>query len=80
MADKKPWGGDSKDEILEIIQKGGRPEKDSRIKKEHMDLIEQCWNQDPLKRPCLPDVKVALEKMLSAGAGSPQTQKTALKK
>ena len=75
MADERPWGGLSKEYILRAIRKGERPTAiPHNTIKEYADLMEQCWDQDPLKRPCMPDVKVALEKMLSEG--SSQSQKT----
>ena len=48
-------------EVLEFVQAGNRMLLSENIPKEIQDLIQQCWDQDPQKRPDF----VAISKLMT---------------
>lgn len=54
LEEKRAWAGYRKDTLKEIVLEGKRPAfvtKKSKLPKGLVDLIEECWDQDPAKRP-----------------------------
>ena len=49
---EKPWSGKSNDEILEALREGKRMELPKSFgPKVIIDLINECWKEDPHERP-----------------------------
>lgn len=49
--------------ILHVATKGLRPQLAPELPAEWSALIEQCWNDDPEKRPTFAEIQEILEKM-----------------
>lgn len=47
---------------------GARPEKLPVFEEKCWDLMQECWDGDPAKRPLLGDVEPRLMEIMSAGA------------
>lgn len=64
LSRKSPWDGLSKYEIYDCISEGQRPEfpKSEIFDKELVELIQNCWDQSPEKRPNFEDIYRSLSK------------------
>ena len=58
---KLPYWEKKNQEVLEFVKVGNRMIISEKIPKEIQDLILQCWDQDPEKRPNF----VAISKMVT---------------
>lgn len=53
-------------DILDLVQEGGRPPIDLVDHEEMAQLIQNCWNQDPEKRPPILEVVNAVDSIISS--------------
>jgi hypothetical protein len=50
---RRPWKDTKRSEIIERVKKGERPPilDSDKWSKAFRELVEDCWHQDPKKRP-----------------------------
>ncbi|KAK8376325.1 hypothetical protein O3P69_009755 [Scylla paramamosain] len=55
----------SKDQLWNCVRKGARPEKLPVFEEKCWDLMQECWDGDPAKRPLLGDVEPRLVEIMA---------------
>lgn len=60
---ESPYVGLKTTEVLEKIPEGFRMSIPESCPKNVFELIEQCWNQDPEKRPSFPEIEKKLKEL-----------------
>ncbi|XP_045121130.1 dual serine/threonine and tyrosine protein kinase-like [Portunus trituberculatus] len=55
----------SKDQLWNCVKKGARPEKLPVFEEKCWDLMQECWDGDPAKRPLLGDVEPRLMEIMT---------------
>ncbi|XP_033717942.1 ankyrin repeat and protein kinase domain-containing protein 1 isoform X1 [Tursiops truncatus] len=71
LTQKKPYSGFNMMTIMVRVAAGLRPSlqpvsDEWPAEAQHMvDLMRRCWDQDPKKRPCFPDITVETDTLLS---------------
>ncbi|XP_070479229.1 ankyrin repeat and protein kinase domain-containing protein 1 isoform X1 [Equus przewalskii] len=71
LTQQKPYSGFSMMTIIVRVATGGRPslqpvsEEWPGEAQQMVDLMKRCWDQDPKKRPCFPDITVETDMLLS---------------
>ncbi|XP_008589663.1 PREDICTED: ankyrin repeat and protein kinase domain-containing protein 1, partial [Galeopterus variegatus] len=71
LTEKEPYSGFSMMTIIIRVAAGMRPSLQPVSSKwpgeaqQMVDLMRRCWDQDPKKRPCFPDITVETDMLLS---------------
>nr|XP_047142410.1 uncharacterized protein LOC100212647 [Hydra vulgaris] len=62
-----PYPGISNRELLSLLKSGYRMEKPENCSETMYDIMLQCWNEDPLKRPTFTTLRDYFDEVMSQG-------------